>query len=196
MKNNLTQRISMVGAVLLFAALSTFAQDHKWAGRTLDNFEWSIHEKLADLPSYGVFDTVRFELQGKTVTLSGQVLKESLKQNAQRMVRQVNGVESVVNHIEVLPSSRRDDALRMNVYRAIYGKQPLEKSGAGATPPIHIIVKNGWVTLEGVVDSEADRSMVRLRALNATAHVSDNLRVAPEEFVANSDPDRAREGKK
>jgi len=196
MKNNLTQRISMVGAALLLAALSAFAQEHKWAGRTLDNFEWSIHEKLAVLPAYGVFDTVRFEVQDKTVTLSGQVLKESLKQNAERMVRQVTGVESVVNHIEVLPSSRRDDALRMNVYRAIYEKQPLEKSGAGPTPPIHIIVKNGWVTLEGVVDSEADRSMVRLRALKATDHVSDNLRVAPEEFVANSSPDRARQGNK
>ncbi len=43
-----------------------------------------------------------------------------------------------------------------------------------------IIVKDGWVTLEGVVDSDADRSMVHLRALQATAHVSDNLRVAPE----------------
>ena len=135
-----------------------------------------------------MFDTVRFELQGKTVTLSGQVLKESLKQNAERMVRQVNGVESVVNHIEVLPESRRDDALRMNVYRAIYEKQPLQDYSAGAHPLIHIIVKNGWVTLEGVVDSEADRSAVRLRALKATAHVSDNLRVAPEEFVAKLTP--------
>lgn len=186
----------MAGAALLFTALSAFAQDHKWSGRTLDNFEWSIHEKLAVLPSYGVFDTVRFELQGKTVTLSGQVLKESLKQNAERMVRQVNGVESVVNHIEVLPESRRDDALRMNVYRAIYEKQPLQDYSAGAHPLIHIIVKNGWVTLEGVVDSEADRSAVRLRALKATAHVSDNLRVAPEEFVANSNSDRDREGNK
>jgi osmotically-inducible protein OsmY len=66
------------------------------------------------------------------------------------------------------------------VYRAIYEKEPLEKYGTRATPSIHIIVKDGWVTLEGVVDSVADRSMVHLRALKATAHVSDNLRVAPE----------------
>jgi osmotically-inducible protein OsmY len=68
----------------------------------------------------------------------------------------------------------------MNVYRAIYEKQPLEKDGTRAAPSIHIIVKDGWVTLEGVVDSDADRSMAHLRALKASAHVSDNLRVAPE----------------
>lgn len=120
MTNDLMRRISRLGCVALFAAVSALAQDHKWAGRTLDNFEWSIHEKLAVLPSYGVFDSIRFEVAGKAVTLSGQVVKENLKGNAERMVGQVNGVEKVINQIEVLPSSRRDDALRMNVYRAIY----------------------------------------------------------------------------
>jgi hyperosmotically inducible protein len=158
------------------------AQDHKWAGRTLDNFEWSIHEKLAVLPSYGVFDTIRFEVAGKVVTLSGQVVKENLKRNAERLAGQVNGVEKVINQIEVLPSSRRDDALRMNVYRAIYETQPLGKYGVDGIPPIHIIVKDGWVTLEGVVDSEVERTSVRLRASNASSHVSDHLRVAPEEL--------------
>lgn len=169
------QRILRIGTVTLLAALSVSAQDHKWAGRPLEILEWTVHEKLAALPSYGVFDTIRFEVQGNTVILSGQVVRESVKQNAERMVNKLDGVGSVVNHIEVLPSSRRDDALRMNVYRAIYGKQP--------APPIHIIVKDGWVTLEGVVDSETDRSMVRLRALNATAHLSDNLRVAPTAVI-------------
>jgi BON domain len=181
MKNNLLKKMSMIGCGMLFAAVGAFGQEHPWAGRTLDSFEWRIHERLAVLPSYGVFDTVRFEVQGRTVILSGQVMKESLKQNAERMVQRVDGVESVINKIEVLPSSRRDDALRMNVYRAIYEKQPLEKYGTRAAPPVHIIVKNGWVTLEGVVDSDADRSLVHLRALKTTAHVSDNLRVAPEE---------------
>jgi hyperosmotically inducible protein len=181
MKTNLLRQISRVGCVTLLAALSALAQEHKWAGRTLDNFEWTIHETLAVLPSYGVFDTIRFEIQGKNVTLSGQVTSDRVKQNAERSVKQLSGVESVVNQIEVLPSSRRDDVLRMNVYRAIYEKQPLEKYGTRATPPIHIIVKDGWVSLEGVVDSDADRSMVHQRAMKVTAHVSDNLRVAPAE---------------
>jgi hyperosmotically inducible protein len=181
MKNNLLKTISRLGCATVLFALSALAQDHPWAGRTLDNFESTIHERLAGLPSYGVFDTVRFEVQGKTVVLSGQVVKESVKQNAERMVRHLDGVQNVVNHIEVLPSSRRDDALRMNVYRAVYEKQPLEKYGTRAAPPIHIIVKDGWVTLEGVVDSDADRGMVHRRALQASAHVSDNLRVAAQQ---------------
>ncbi|HTT22352.1 MAG TPA: BON domain-containing protein [Candidatus Sulfotelmatobacter sp.] len=181
MKNNLLRRISWIGCATLLAALSGLAQEHKWAGRTLNDLEWAIHEELAVLPFRGVFDTLNFEVQGKTVTLSGQVAKERVKQNADRVVRQLNGVESVVNQIEVLPSSQQDDALRMNVYRAIYEKRPLEKYGTRAAPPIQIIVKNGRVTLEGVVDSDADRSMVHQRALKATAQVSNNLRVAPEE---------------
>jgi hypothetical protein len=81
-----------------------------------------------------------------------------------------------VSHIEVLPHSQRDDALRMKVYRAIF-----QDSGAGEGPYsstlLHIIVKNGYVTLEGVVTSEADRSAVYLKAVHAATHVTDNLRV-------------------
>jgi len=180
MKNKMMQNISRIGCALVLTAFCASAEEHPWAGRTLDNLEWTIHERLAVLPSYGVFDTVRFELQGKTVTLSGQVVKESVKRNAERWVRQIPGVENVVNRIEVLPSSRRDDALRMNVYRAIYEKEPLEKYGTRGAPSIHIIVKDGWVSLEGVVDSDSDRRMVHLRASQATSHISDHLRVATE----------------
>lgn len=181
MKNNLVRRIVRVGCATLLTAVFALAQEHKWAGRTLDTFEWTIHERLAVLPFHGTFDTLRFEVQDKTVTLSGQVVSASVKQNAERAVRQLDGVENVVNHIEVLPPSRRDDALRINVYRAIYGKQPLDKDGTRAATPIHIIVKNGWVALEGVVNSEDDRGMIRLRSLKITAQVTDNLRVAKQE---------------
>jgi hyperosmotically inducible protein len=180
MKNNLLKRYALIGYATVLTALCAFGQEHQWAGRTLDDFEWTIHEKLAALPSHGVFDTLRFDVQDKTVTLSGAVVKESAKQGAERAVKQIPGVEKVVNNIELLPSSRSDDALRMNVYRAIYEKQPLEKYGTRGAPPIHIVVKNGWVSLEGVVDSDADRSMVHLRALRVTGHVSDNLRVAAQ----------------
>src|ERR1700722_1323471 len=104
MKNNLLRKLVSIGGMALLAVLSASAQEHKWAGRTLDAFEWTIHERLAVLPSNGVFDTLRFEVQGKTVTLSGQGVKERVKLNAERRGGQINGVESVVNHIEVLPS--------------------------------------------------------------------------------------------
>lgn len=77
------------------------------------------------VPFDGIFDTLRFELQDKTVILSGQVLHESAKLDAERAVKRLDGVEKVANQVEVLPSSRRDDAIRMNVYRASYEKQSL-----------------------------------------------------------------------
>ena len=81
------QRISKMAVVAMMVALGAAAQDHKWAGRPLDDFEWVIRERLAELPSYSLFDTVRFEVKGSSVILSGQVVRASLKQNAERMGR-------------------------------------------------------------------------------------------------------------
>lgn len=180
MKKTVHLRSAGLVCALLYASLFAFAQEHKWAGRTLSGLEWRIHEELVMVPFHGVFDTVRFELWDNTVILSGQVLRESVKMNAERVVKRLDGVESVVNQIEVLPSSRRDDAIRMNVYRAIYRKDSLEQYGTRALPPIHIIVKDTHVTLEGVVDSEADRNTAYARALKVALHVTNNLRVASE----------------
>jgi hyperosmotically inducible protein len=79
-------------------------------------------------------------------------------------VKSIEGVASVVNNIEVLPLSPMDDQLRRAVYRAIYGEAALSRYGFQAVPSIHIIVKNGNVTLEGVVDNEADKNVANLRA--------------------------------
>lgn len=180
MNNTIRAKLLGVGCIAMFAALPMLAQDHKWAGRTLNDLEWRIHEELSMVPFQGVFDTLKFELRDKTVTLSGHVVRETAKANAERVIKRLDGVENVVNQIEVLPSSRRDDAIRMNVYRAVYEKQPLEKYGTRAMPPIHIIVKDGYVTLEGFVDSDEDRNSAYVRARKAAAHVVNNLRVAPE----------------
>jgi hyperosmotically inducible protein len=180
MKNTLAPKFAKIGCAILLVALPTLGQEHKWTGRTLDAAEWRIHEELSMLPFYGVFDTLRFELRDKTVILSGLVVRETVKTNAERVVKRLDGIETVVNEIEVLPSSRRDDAIRMRVYRAIYESRSLEQYGTRALPPIHIIVKNGAVTFEGVVYSEADRSAAHLKAPKAGHYVTDNLRVAPE----------------
>lgn len=178
MKKNFVRTILTAATAVVLTVGFAAAQEHKWAGRALDNVEWAVHEKLAVLPSYGVFDTIRFETEGSMVTLSGSVVKEDVKDNAERAVKQVAGVHKVVNNIEVLPSSRGDDALRINLYRAIYAEQALDNYGRGQASPVHIIVKNGWATLEGVVGSDAERNSIRNRALKVTAHLFDNLRVA------------------
>jgi hyperosmotically inducible periplasmic protein len=179
MKNNTKRTLLTVIYASALTGGSVFAQEHQWAGRTLDNFEWSIHERLAGLPSYGVFDTIRFEVQGHTVNLSGQVTRDTAKHAAARAVGHIAGVDKVVNKIEVLPTSRSDDALRKRLYRAIYEDGLLQKYGTEPTPPVHLIVKNGWLSLEGVVDSDADRHMVYAKALQVTAQIRDNLRVGP-----------------
>jgi len=181
MKKTMKLKLATIGCAALLAALPAAGREHKWAGRTLDGLEWRIQEELAVLPFHGVFDTLRFELRGKTVTLSGQVVREAVKMSAERAVKMLDGVDSVVNQIEVLPKSDRDAAIRMRVYRAIYQSRALEKYGTRAFPPIHIIVKDGAVTLEGVVDSEVDRRMAYLQASKAARPVTTNLRVAPEE---------------
>src|SRR5207237_2666990 len=89
----------------------------------------------------------------------------TLKSDAENVVKRIEGVNEVINKIEVLPLSPMDDQIRMAVYRAIYGDPALStRYGYRALPSIHIIVRNGHVTLEGVVANEADKNIVNVRA--------------------------------
>jgi hyperosmotically inducible protein len=94
----------------------------------------------------------------------GQVSRPSLKSDAGNVVKRIEGVENVDNQIEVLPTSPMDDRLRLRLYRAIYGYGPLQRYAMGVQQPIRIIVKNGHVTLEGVVDNEGDKNIANIRA--------------------------------
>ena len=102
-----------------------------------------------------------------------------LKSDAARAVERIEGVDKVVNDIEVLPPSPVDERIRRAAYRSIYSYEPLFKYGNMAVPPIHIIVKNGRITLDGVVDSEADKNLAGMRAnqISGTFQVTNNLRV-------------------
>ncbi len=124
-----------------------------------------VHHELLMLPYYGVFDDLAYRVDNNTVTLFGAVTRPTLKSDAENVVKRIEGVSHVTNEIEVLPPSPMDDQIRRAVFRAIYGDAALSiKYGYGAIPPIHIIVKNGNVRLEGVVDSEADKQLVYMRA--------------------------------
>jgi hyperosmotically inducible protein len=123
-----------------------------------------VRHQLVLLPFYSVFDNLAFKVEGSKVTLVGQVVRPTLKSDAENAVKGIEGVSSVVNEIEVLPVSPNDDQIRRAVYRAIYGDTVLSRYGFQAVPSIHIIVKNGNVTLEGVVDNEADKNLTNIRA--------------------------------
>ena len=103
-----------------------------------------VRHNLLMLPYYGVFDDLGFNVNGSTVTLTGQVSNPALKDDAGSAVKKLKDVSNVVNNIEVLPLSPDDNNLRVAVYRAIYNDPSLSvRYGYRAAPPIHIIVKNG-----------------------------------------------------
>jgi hyperosmotically inducible periplasmic protein len=138
-----------------------------------------VRHVLVMLPYYSVFDNLAYRVEGDKVILEGQVTRPSLKSDAEAAAKSVAGVSSVVSNIEVLPPSPMDDQLRRALYRAIYGDPSLSRYGFAAVASIHIIVKNGNVTLEGLVDGEADKNVAGLRA-NGVANVfsvKNNLQV-------------------
>ena len=123
-----------------------------------------VRHELVMLPWYSVFDNLAFRIDRDSVTLLGQVTRPVLKSDAEAVVKRIEGVASVKNDIEVLPLSPMDDQLRRAVFRAIYGGAGMQRYANQPIPSIHIIVKNGNVTLEGVVDTEMDRNIANLRA--------------------------------
>jgi hyperosmotically inducible protein len=138
----------------------------------------TLHELLM-LPYYSVFDNLAFRVDGNTVTLLGQVVRPTLKSDAENVVKDIEGVEKVVNNIEVLPPSPNDDRLRAAVYRSVYGFGSLSKYSWGAVPSIHIIVNRGHVTLTGAVDNETDKNLAGIRAKTVPGafSVTNNLQV-------------------
>jgi hyperosmotically inducible protein len=123
-----------------------------------------VRERLVTLPFYSVFDNFQFKVDGTKVTLLGQVNKPSLKSDAEKAVKAIPGVTAVDNQLEVLPLSPADDRIRLAEYRAIYSFPSLQMYSLRAVPPIHIIVKNGNVTLEGSVATQADKDAAGIRA--------------------------------
>jgi hyperosmotically inducible protein len=124
-----------------------------------------VRHELVMLPYYGVFDNLSYKVDPDgTVTLLGQVARPTLKSDAGNVVKRIEGVEKVVNNIEVLPTSFNDDRIRRSAYRAIYGNSVLSQYQMRAVPPIHIIVRNGNITLEGVVARQMDKQIAGMQA--------------------------------
>lgn len=166
-----------LAVTILIAAAPGMAQ--KPGAKSEDRIAKEVRHELVMLPYYGVFDNLGFRVNGGTVTLLGQVTRPTLKSDAGNVVKRIEGVEKVDNQIQVLPLSPMDDRIRRAEYRAIYSEAALEKYAFGAVPPIHIIVDNGKVTLEGVVDSQPDKDLVGSRAngVSGVFSVTNNLRV-------------------
>lgn len=137
-----------------------------------------IRKEIVTLPFYSLWDNIEYRIDGSTVTLMGSVYRPSMVKSVERVVKRVEGVEKVKNEIEQLPVSPNDDRLRMALYRAIYGHPALNNYQLRAVPPIHIIVKNGNVTLEGAVLNAMDKNIAFIQAngVPGVFKVTNNLR--------------------
>jgi hyperosmotically inducible protein len=167
--------IKYIFALALLTTGMAFAQNDPATAR----INKEVRHELVMLPYLDVFDNLAYRVDGDCVTLVGQVTRPTLKTDAERVVQGIAGVDKVDNQIEVLPLSSHDDQLRRSLYRAIYGYGPLNRYALPVIKPIRIIVKNGNVTLEGVVDNQADKNIAYIRAngVHGVFSVTNNLRV-------------------
>ena len=142
-----------------------------------------VHNQLVLLPFYSVFDNLEYKINDREVTLLGQVTQPTVKSDAEVAVTGIEGVTKVINSIEVLPVSPMDDQIRRAEFRAIYRDPALQRYAFGPVPPIHIIVKDGHVTLEGVVANQGDKNLVNIRAnaVPGVFSVTNNLRIESSE---------------
>ena len=124
-----------------------------------------VRHELVMLPYFSIFDDLAFQIQDSTVTLIGDVVRPTLKSDAENVTKRVEGVTKVVNKINVLPLSPFDNQIRLALARTIYGDPMIgNRYGNRALPSIHIIVNNGHVTLEGVVANQGDKNLINIRA--------------------------------
>lgn len=160
-------------------AIAPAAQDQGFGGPGQARLAQEVRHQLLMLPYYNVFDNLEFRVEGRDVVLTGQVTRPVVKEDAESAVRSIPGVETVTNDIEVLPVSPFDDQIRRAAYRAIYGNPALRRYALNPNPPIRIIVKNGNITLAGVVDSEIDKTLAGMQANSVpdVFSVTNNLRV-------------------
>jgi hyperosmotically inducible protein len=169
----------LVTCLVLALASAALARQAAPSAAATARITKEVRHELLMLPYFTVFDVLSYKVDGYNVTLIGQVTRPTLKSDAENVVKKIEGVEHVDNQIEVLPVSPNDDRIRRAVYRAIYGYPALQKYALGVQQPIRIIVKNGNVTLEGVVDNDADKNIANIRAngVSGVFSVKNNLQV-------------------
>ena len=188
MKKSLLAVLALPLIFSMAALASPAIQDNQPTGalsqRSIDRILKEVRHELVMLPYYGVFDNLSYKVDPDgAVTLLGQVSRPTLKSDAENVVKRIEGVEKVVNNIEVLPTSFSDDRIRRAAYRAIYGNSALSEYQVRAVPPIHIIVKNGNITLEGVVARQMDKQIAGMQAnsVHGAFSVTNNLVVEEPE---------------
>lgn len=178
-KMKAVRSLILVAAMLIGYSFTSGVSLASVSGESNDqNVTEKIRRELVRLPYYGVFDNLAYKVEAGTVTLYGQVVRPSTRKDAEKRVARIEGVERVVNQIEVLPLSSFDDSIRARTYRTIFRTGGLYRYAMGANPSVHIVVNRGHVTLEGVVSTEGDRRLAyaAARSVPGVFSVTNNLR--------------------
>lgn len=128
------------------------------------HLEKEVRHELVMLPDVNLFDNLAFRVDGSTVTLLGQVTRPVIKSEAENVTKHIEGVTQVVNEIEVLPLSPNDDQIRRATYLTLVRAPQLQRYFMQSLPSIRIIVKNGNVTLTGVVSNKGDADFAKITA--------------------------------
>jgi hyperosmotically inducible periplasmic protein len=174
-------KLMTIVAAVAIAASTAIAVPAQPVGQQSDGLYLmnKVRKELVTLPYYGVFDNLAYKIDGSTVTLYGQVVRPSTRSSAEKRIKKIEGVDRVVNNIEVLPLSTFDNSIRARAYRAVFRSGSLYRYGMGANPSIHIIVNRGHITLEGVVANEGDSRLayIAARGVPGAFSVKNNLRV-------------------
>ena len=154
-----------------------------WAQAPRENLQIfrDVSKQVLQYPRFTIFDSVNATVREGVVTLSGRVTMPFKSKDIEQRVAGIEGVTAVRNDVTVLPVSQFDDELRFRIARTIYGNANFWGYGAMRNPPVHIIVENGHVTLEGVVNSHIDRLLARSMASTfGTFSVTNNLKTNAE----------------
>jgi hyperosmotically inducible protein len=160
---------SLLAGVLMVSAGVAAAADKPAAGKpaTDNDLAAKVRHEILMYPRYTIWDDVTFRVADGNVELTGAVSQPYKKSDIEKIVRNLPGVASIKDGIVVLPLSIEDDRLRALVARAIYGNANFTRYAMQPLPPIHIIVENGHVRLEGMVANQFDKDLAGVRAGSA-----------------------------
>ncbi len=146
-----------------------------------NNIAKEVRHELLMLPYYSLFDDLEYDVQGRTVTLSGSLTSEHAvtKSEAENVVKRIEGVDKVVDNIKLLPPSPLDEQARVRVYRSLASTGSLSRYFWEAAPSMHIVVDNQRVTLKGFVNNQMDKNLATIAAnqVPGVFQVTNELRV-------------------
>ena len=140
-----------------------------------------LHEKirheLAMMPYISEFDFISFTQSGPNVILTGWTLRATNRSTAYNIVKSIEGVETVINNIEILPLGSFDMQIRAAARAAL--QRHLSRYFWGNGSDIKIIVKDGQIILLGSVSSKADSDIafIQCNSVSGAFKVFNMLRV-------------------